>query len=135
MKTPYTLSKFALGVVALDTLARGYEPAAVAHMTAPARLLVDCDYTPPPKLYRHNGEPGDEPDPQECLDIMRIESAGQLHFADPDRGVIVTLMAGFGRNLVPYFTDSGLIVMELDLVKGRRAEAGEARIDRYQAGR
>lgn len=136
MKTSYPLRQLALAVTAADRCSEA-GVAAVPILTTPAQLLVDYDYTPGrlAQLYLPNGDPGDEPGEQECLDIGRIESAGQLHFADAERGVIVTLVGGAGRDLRPYFTDSGLIVMELALLKQVRAAAGESRLDAYLAGR
>lgn len=128
MKTSYLLHRHTIGVVAVDD-GGCIELATVASLIGPTQLLVDCDYTPPPRLYLVNGEPDDEPDPQECLDIMRIESATPLYYTNQAEGVAVTLMAGAGYNLCPYFTDSGLIVMELALLKDVRAAADQTRID------
>lgn len=137
MKTSHTLHQLALGVVAADLLCERDEPAALPILAGPASLLVDYDYTAPrlPAMYLPNGDPGDEPGEQECMEITRIESAAPLHFADAERGVLVTLTAGIGRDLRPYFTDSGLIVIELAVLRGVRAEADQDRIDAYLAGR
>jgi hypothetical protein len=134
LKTSHTLQQLALGVSAADLRGAHNEPAALPNLTAQAQLLVDYDYTPGrlATLYLPNGDPGDEPGEQECLEILRIESAQPLQFMDATRGVLVTLLAG--RDLRPYFTDSALIAMELALLKEVRAAADEARIDAHLGG-
>lgn len=134
MKTSYTLQQLALGVCAADLRGDGNEPAALPTLTIPTQLLVDYEYTAGrlPALYLSNGDPGDEPGEQECLDILRIESAQPLQFLDATRGVLVTLLAG--RDLRAYFTEGALIGMELALLKEVRAAAAEARVDAHLSG-
>lgn len=136
MKTSHTLQQLALGVFAGDLRGAYAEPVALPTLTAPVQLTVDFDYTPArlPTLYLPNGDPGDDPGEQECLDIGRIESARSLHFLDNERGVLLTLVAGSGCDLRPFFTDSALIALELALLKEVRAAADEARLDTYLAG-
>lgn len=131
MKTSYTFPYLALGVCAADLRGERNEPAALPVLTAPAQLLVDYDYTAPrlAAMYLPNGDPSDEPGEQECLDILRIKSAQPLHFADAERGVLVTLAAG--SDLRPYFTDRGLIAMELALLKQMRENRADAFVDAW----
>lgn len=130
--TSYHLHDMPLGVAAFDL---GFLCAS-PQLTAPALLTVGYDYTAPrlPAMYLANGDPGDEPGDDEALEILMIESAAPLHFADREEGVLVTLVAGPGRDLRGYFTDSGLIVIELGVLAIRRGDAGQARLDRYEAG-
>lgn len=127
--TTYLLHRLPLGVAAFDL---GYL-CAQPQLNAPAELLVGYAFSAArqPALYLPNGDPGDEPGQHELLDILLIESGAPLHLSDRDNGVLVTLVAGYGRDLRNYFTEEGLLAIEVGVLKELRADAGQDRVDAY----
>lgn len=87
---------------------------AQVELAAPLVVTVDYHYSPgtPDTLYRPNGDPGDQGDPEE-LELYHVVSRTIITLAGD--GVTVTIDPG--TNLLPFLSTQGAENMELDLLR------------------